>query len=236
MFIITERELYHYGVKGMKWGVRKDPVSMGGRFRRVAAGIYGLNERTYRKLGNNTLASMNASEKNRQLKKASEADRAKAIKQKAKQDVKLGKQVAKDNKYKVDTSKAKNATTKRVAEDTHKLSDKEFKAKYHTSKKTFAKRYERTKGDTYSLGRKKQAAAVAFLDRASGHSMKYTVADIVRYDTRSKATEKLVNKGHNFSAGILSAANDISMKNRKDWNNLYYMPQSARKKYGLPNK
>ena len=35
MFIIAEQELYHYGVKGMKWGVRKDRNS-GSRLRTAA--------------------------------------------------------------------------------------------------------------------------------------------------------------------------------------------------------
>ena len=67
-------ELSHYGVRGMKWGVRKEPQSMGGRLHRLAAANYGLNERFYRKLGNNTLASMNAQAKNSSLKKAQAAD------------------------------------------------------------------------------------------------------------------------------------------------------------------
>ena len=66
-------ELYHHGVKGMKWGVRNQR-SVAGGLRRGLAGVYGMNERFYRKTGNKTLASMNAQARNRQLKKAAEAD------------------------------------------------------------------------------------------------------------------------------------------------------------------
>ena len=39
MFVITERELYHHGVKGMKWGVRKSRTSSSGSGWRKAAKI-----------------------------------------------------------------------------------------------------------------------------------------------------------------------------------------------------
>lgn len=48
--------LSHHGIKGMKWGHRKQR-SISGTFHRVLAANNRLNARTYRKLGNNTLAS-----------------------------------------------------------------------------------------------------------------------------------------------------------------------------------
>ena len=80
-YIITERpdELYHYGVKGMKWGVRKQRSLKGG-LHRLAAANYGLNERFYRRTGNKTLASMNAAARTQSLKKAQSADAAKQAK------------------------------------------------------------------------------------------------------------------------------------------------------------
>lgn len=39
MFVITERELYHHGVKGQKWGVRKSRTSSGGSGWKKAAKI-----------------------------------------------------------------------------------------------------------------------------------------------------------------------------------------------------
>lgn len=78
MKLISEDYLMHYGVKGMKWGVRHDPErSMRGNIHRGLSKVYSLNEKTYRKLGNNTLASMNAAAKNEQLKKAKSADKQK---------------------------------------------------------------------------------------------------------------------------------------------------------------
>ena len=82
--------LEHHGVKGMKWGVRKQR-SLKGTLHRLAAANYGLNERTYRKLGNNTLASMNAAARTNSLKKAEAADAAKQKKIQNKMAVKAGK-------------------------------------------------------------------------------------------------------------------------------------------------
>ena len=93
--IYISDELSHYGVRGMKWGVRKQMPSAGGTARRALAGVYGINERFYRKTGNKALASMNAVEKNRQLKKAQAADIKKQQKAQAKQVAKIGKIQAK---------------------------------------------------------------------------------------------------------------------------------------------
>lgn len=70
--------LIHFGVKGMKWGVRKQrPVrSFRGNAHRALAGVYGLNARFYGKR-NKTLASMNKAARTQQLKKAEQFDREK---------------------------------------------------------------------------------------------------------------------------------------------------------------
>lgn len=89
--IYISDELSHYGVRGMKWGVRKQMPSAGGTARKALAGVYGWNERFYRKTGNKALASMNAQAKNDQLKKAQAADIKKQQKVQAKQAAKIGK-------------------------------------------------------------------------------------------------------------------------------------------------
>lgn len=94
-----EMELYHHGIKGQKWGVRRYQNEDGsyksgaegrydgdgsngpkrtlkGNLHRLAASNYKLNARTYSKLGNKTLASMNKAAANRSLKKAEAADLA----------------------------------------------------------------------------------------------------------------------------------------------------------------
>lgn len=218
---IRESDLAHYGIKGQKWGVRRfqnddgtwtaagkerygddsGTRSAGGRAHRTLAKVYSLNERTYNKLGNKTLASMNAAAKNQQLQKANAADQAKAAKMAEK---------AKREAERVDVSKAKNSATRRVAEDYHNLSDREFKGKYQTNKKTFAKRYEKTKGDTYSLGLKKQARAIAFLNATQGKSLKRTAADIIKYTALSKAEQRQLDKGHEFAAKAINTASYVS--------------------------
>lgn len=89
-------ELYHFGIKGQKWGVRRYQNKDGsyksgaegrydgdgpkrtlkGNLHRLAASNYNLNARTYSKLGNKALASMNKAAANRSLKKAEAADLA----------------------------------------------------------------------------------------------------------------------------------------------------------------
>lgn len=107
-------ELSHYGVRGMKWGVRKQQQSMGGRLHRLAAANYGLNERFYRKLGNNTAANMNAYAKKDSLKKAQAADAAKIAKRQASTGAKAAKkQAIKNAKTSYKEAKAKSAAARK---------------------------------------------------------------------------------------------------------------------------
>lgn len=100
MNLISEDYLMHYGVKGMKWGVRHDPYkSARGSFHRGLSKVYSLNERTYRRLGNNTLASMNAAAKNEQLRKAQQADSDKKKNVQAIERANNKKKTAKLEKY-----------------------------------------------------------------------------------------------------------------------------------------
>lgn len=207
--------LEHHGIKGQKWGVRrfensngtltaagkarydgnkvsakeKNAFSLKATGHKIAAKVYGANEKVYSK-SNKTLSSMNKDAKEQALKKASEAQKEANKKATAKAKEKQG--------YKnVDADLAKNKQTKRVAMDYHNMNDLQFMGKYKTTKKTFAKRYEKTKGDTYSLGKKKAAIALAVVAKmpaknvyvGHGKTLQVTggkaVARALAYDTAS---------------------------------------------------
>lgn len=100
-------ELYHYGVKGMKWGVRK-----------AAAKVFSMNAKVYKK-SNKALASANE--------------------QAAKRQETIAKNIKSGNTTTTKSSK----TTNKVLDDYANMTDREFKTKYKTSKRTYAKRVEK---------------------------------------------------------------------------------------------
>lgn len=86
--IIYSDELYHHGIKGQKWGIRRyqneDGTltpdgrrrygSLEGHARRASASLYGLKEKAYKKLGYKEKAKSSREAKNRQIKLANKAD------------------------------------------------------------------------------------------------------------------------------------------------------------------
>jgi len=147
--------LYSRASKKQKVIKKRDAISLKAAGHKAMAKIYEINENTYAK-SNKTLASMNKAAKNEQLAKAKKAQEASNAKKAEKNSI--------DKRLKeVDPELAKNKVTKRVALDYHNMSELQFRGKYKTTKKTFAKRYARSKGDTYSVGKRKAAIALAFI-------------------------------------------------------------------------
>jgi hypothetical protein len=158
-------ELYHHGIKGQRWGVRR----------------YQNEDGTLTSSGQKRLS------RNGRKRQTSSAD-----------------QELMNRLKNVDPELAKNKVTRRVAYDYHNLSDRMFRMKYYTSKKTFAKRYVKTKGNTYGSGVKKAAAVVAAaqllpnarytdsqgntyrLDMGKSAARKYLAEDIISAEVGSR--------------------------------------------------
>ena len=146
-------ELYHFGVKGQKWGQRRYQNKDGsyksgaegrydgdgsngpkrtlrGNLHRLAASNYSLNARTYSKLGNKTMASMNKAAATRSLKKAQAADLAA---QKKRDDKIAAKENKRNEKAAAKEQKRISAENKRNEKAAAKEAKQANKKEFHLS-------------------------------------------------------------------------------------------------------
>lgn len=149
-------ELYHHGIKGQRWGIRRYQ-----------------NEN-----GTLTPAGQKRKEK-KELKQQKKTEKKELIRR----------------LKNVDPELAKNKQTRRVAYDYHNLSGLQFAAKYQTTKRTFAKRYVKTKGNTYALGLKKAARAALIVAYSN---------DVPYMDLRT-GQRKTIKMGKAQAAKLLAA-------------------------------
>ncbi len=140
-------ELYHHGVQGMHWGVRRyqnpdGTLTAAGR----AKYLTGRNDDGIFSRISNGIRKAEASKSISDVSKKA-ADKAKKVLSE--------RQERRERLKQVDPELAKNKQTRRVAYDYHNLDELQFRKRYMRSKKTFAKRYVRSDGDTYSMGKRK---------------------------------------------------------------------------------
>lgn len=139
-----------------------------------------------------------ADEKNRQEHKdalgISKAEQKMATRSQERANRKEAKDQSNKPYKDVDPNVAKNKQTKRVALDYHNLSDRKFRQKYKTSKEKFAKRYEKSKGDTFTMGKKK----------AIRSAMIMAMSPDVHYVDLKTGKLKTVNMGASAAAKTLA--------------------------------
>ena len=223
--IIYNSELYHYGMPRRsgryKWGSGKDPFHHGADRRKRARAEIRINRRSSK--GKNVSRSLAKAQKKYDVL----------------YDVTTGRYEFRDkpgsppsrSKYEVDVSKAKNSATKRVANDYHNLTDTYFYGKYNITKDRFAKRYNKTDGDTYSAGLKKEARALRFLNAKQGKSIARSTIDVHAHRKIHDLEQKQLDKGRETTAKIINSA--MNRYDRKAYSNTFYMSKKNRRKYGF---
>lgn len=133
-------ELYHYGIKGMHWGVRRYQNSDGtltpaGR-KRLAKQTYKADKRKAKQSIQDWEDRIDPYSKYRKAKKSAKYRYKQSLR-----DIKYGP---------MKTNKTDTAVTKRVKEDYRSMNDREFSNKYYTTKNTYARRVQKAKdGDPY---------------------------------------------------------------------------------------
>lgn len=146
-YTIVNGELYHYGVKGMKWGVRKIRGHAGPGIYLTRKRQLAGDKKDLEYLNKGGHLSIGLTKKRQAAYDAK--DRARLESRIARNEAKLSNKSKSGTPSQLEYSKSDSAITKKAKLDYNSMSDSEFMKKYQVSKKTYAKRVAKY-GDPYA--------------------------------------------------------------------------------------
>ena len=191
-----ETDLYHHGIKGQKWGVRRyqnedGSLTPAGEKRYYGAAnaaqrdidsFKGLEKGIYSKNGKMLLSPTDVSNSVKALEIRRDKNKASGDAKRAKDYAKMK---AKQEKATLKAEKEKAAVNVDIAKNSA------------------------TNGDTYSLGKRKQAMAIAFLNAMKGKNAIRTAKDIAIATKLSDVEQRQLDEGREYSAALVASSRDI---------------------------
>lgn len=106
-YVVPYDELYHYGVKGQRWGIRRTPEQLGHRIKKLEKKNRKLNEKSIKKTTKGAKYEAKASKlRYKGMKKESKATSERQYRKARKYQFKAAKLDMKGNKFKLKAAKA----------------------------------------------------------------------------------------------------------------------------------
>ena len=213
-------ELSHYGVKGMKWGVRKDPIRSDGLTGRAARKANRIENRANKRISKVT----------RERDKFLDARRRNQRKSAAKYDAKIAKAKNEGDDYKVSTLSSKKAHTQNVWSSASKDYKKGYDY-YNKVERDYAKtRVKALQDKSYKKSEAYKLAGKKYINQRLSDLNNSRTMTILGYSDKKQRTA--IDTAHARNKAIKKVKNDLYKAQDKAETRHENKQIATNKKYG----